>query len=193
MQWPCETGTPCDLARKNTGELRLSSTGGSRLGGVDDVIARAIFQGWDLTRSSEMRVAVHALLALALAGFAGGTVAARACDAAVHYSYNEPVEIEGVIKSGTGHHEAQGDFFYTYLELDQPVCVDAPKEGGDNDFGNTGTEKPVGRLQVGGEASQRDLPADGARVLVKGTLFGAHTMWHVEPVLIDAASLEPKP
>jgi hypothetical protein len=79
------------------------------------------------------------------------------------------------------------------MELDQPVCVDAPKEGGDNDFGNTGTEKPVGRLQVGGEASQRDLPADGARVLVKGTLFGAHTMWHVEPVLIDAASLEPKP
>ena len=127
MQWPCETGTPCDLARKNTGELRLSSTGGTRSGGVDDVIARAIFQGWDLTRSSEMRVAVHALLALALAGFAGRAVAARACDAAVHYSYNEPVEIEGVIKSGTGHHEAQGDFFYTYLELDQPVCVDAPK------------------------------------------------------------------
>jgi hypothetical protein len=181
------------LARKNTGELRLSSTGGTRLGGVDDVIGRAIFRGWDLTRSSEMRVAVQALLALALAGFAGGTVAARACDAAVHYSYNEPVEIEGVIKSGTGHHEAQGDFFYTYLELDQPVCVDTPKEGGDSDFGTTGTETPIGRIQVGGEASQSDLPADGTRVLVKGALFGAHTMWHVEPVLIDAASLAPKP
>jgi len=27
-------------------------------------------------------------------------------------------------------------------------------------------------------------------VKVKGTLFGAHTMWHVEPVLIDASSVE---
>jgi hypothetical protein len=141
-----------------------------------------------------MRIAEPAfpVLALAWAGLVTGAVAARACEAAVHYTFNEPVEIEGVLKSGIGHHEAQGEFFYSYLVLDQPVCVDAPKEGADGDFSAAPTEKPVGRIQVGGEASQRDLPADGARVTVKGTLFGAHTAWHVEPVLIDAESVAAK-
>ena len=96
-----------------------------------------------------------------------------------------------LLKSGTGHHEAQGDFSYTYLVLDKGVCVDAPKDGGDDDFGNTGTENPVERIQIAGEASQQALPI-GERVKVKGTLFGAHTMWHVEEVLIDAPSVERK-
>lgn len=137
-----------------------------------------------------MRVAPHAVIALAMgaAALAAGSVAARACNADVHYTYNEPVETEGVFKSGTGHHEAQGDFSYTYLGLDKGVCVDAPKDGGD-DFGNTGTENPVERFQIAGEASQQTLPI-GERVKVKGTLFGAHTMWHVEEVLIDASSVE---
>ncbi len=138
-----------------------------------------------------MRVAVHALVALALAaaGIVGGAGASQACDAAVHYAYDEPVEIAGVLKSATGHHEAQGDFTYTYLALDKPACVDAPKDGGDDDFGNTGTENPVERIQMAGEASQQELPV-GGRVKVKGSLFGAHTMWHVEEVLIDASSVE---
>ncbi len=138
-----------------------------------------------------MRVAVHALVALALAAakVAGGAVASEACDAAVHYAYGEPVEIEGALKSATGHHEAQGDFTYTYVALDKPVCVDAPKGGGDDDFGNTGTDNPVERIQMAGEASQQELPV-GERVKVKGTLFGAHTMWHVEEVLIDASSVD---
>ena len=100
-------------------------------------------------------------------------VAARACDADVHYTYNEPVEIEGVLKSGTGHHEAQGDFVYTYLALDKPICVDAPKDGGDDDFGNTAPRSPVDRIQIAGEASQqRCCPADGARVYGEG-----HALW----------------
>jgi hypothetical protein len=138
-----------------------------------------------------MRVAAHAFIALAMgaAALAAVSVAAQACNADVHYTYNEPVEIEGVLKSGTGHHEAQGDFTYTYLVLDKGVCVDAPKDGGDDDFGNTGTENPVERIQIGGEASQQVLPI-GERVMVKGTLFGAHTAWHVEEVLIDAPSVE---
>lgn len=139
-----------------------------------------------------MRVAVL-LAALTAAGVACvGAGDAHACEAAVHLTYNVPVEIEGVLKSGIGHHDAQGEFFYTYLVLDQPICVDPPTGGGDDDFGNTGTEKPVDRIQVGGEASQRDLPEEGARVIVKGLLFGAHTAWHVEPVLIDAESVLPK-
>jgi hypothetical protein len=138
-----------------------------------------------------MRVAAHALLALAMGAtvLVAASADARACDADVHHTFNEPVEIEGVLKSATGHHEAQGDFTYTYVVLDKGICVDAPKDGGDDDFGNTGTEKPVERIQIAGEASQQELPI-GERVKVKGTLFGAHTMWHVEEVLIDASSVE---
>ena len=136
-----------------------------------------------------MRAALILALASAGLGLAPAPGRADTCEAPVHYTFNEPVEIEGILKSGTGHHEVQGDFFYSYLVLDQPVCVDAPKEGGDSDFGTTSLEKPTNRIQVGGEASQRDLPADGERVTVTGTLFGAHTMWHVEPVLIDALSV----
>jgi hypothetical protein len=140
-----------------------------------------------------MRVAAQAVIALAMgaAALAAGSASARACNADVHYTYNQPVEIEGALTSGTGHHEAQGDFTYTYLVLDKGVCVDAPKDGGDDDFGNTGTDNPVGRIQMAGEASQQTLPI-GARVKVKGTLFGAHTMWHVEEVLIDAETITPR-
>jgi hypothetical protein len=138
-----------------------------------------------------MHVPAQALITFAMgaAAIAAGSGAVRACNEDVHYTYNAPVEIEGALKSGTGHHEAQGDFAYTHLVLDKGVCVDAPKDGGDDDFGNTGTENPVERIQIAGEASQQALPL-GERVKVKGTLFGAHTMWHVEEVLIDASSVE---
>jgi Domain of unknown function (DUF4431) len=120
-----------------------------------------------------------------------GASSAAACKAALHLNYNEPVTLEGVLKSGTGHHEVQGDFSYVYLALDKGICVDPPKGGGDEDFGDTGTEQPVDRIQMAGEASQQELPV-GKRVTVKGKLFGAHTMWHAEEVLIGASSIEPK-
>jgi hypothetical protein len=108
-----------------------------------------------------------------------------------HLQYDEPVELEGLLKSGTGHHEAQGDFDYVYLALDKPLCVDAPAGGGDEDFGNTGTDKPVDRIQLAGDLVGKELPM-GKRVTIKGKLFGAHTMWHAEDVLIDATSVDPK-
>jgi hypothetical protein len=120
---------------------------------------------------------------------AAGASRAGACEAPLHLKYNEPVEIEGVLKSGTGKHEVHGDYAYVFLALDQGICVDPPKGGGDEDFGESGTEKPVDRIQMAGEASQQELPV-GKRVLVKGTLFGAHTMWHAEEVLIDASAVE---
>jgi hypothetical protein len=116
---------------------------------------------------------------------------AGACEASQHLQYDEPVELEGLLKSGTGHHEAQGDFDYVYLALDKPLCVDAPAGGGDEDFGNTGTDKPVDRIQLAGDLVGKELPM-GKRVTIKGKLFGAHTMWHAEDVLIDATSVDPK-
>jgi hypothetical protein len=120
-----------------------------------------------------------------------GTLGALACEAKVHLVFNEPVVLEGVLKAATGQHEAQGDFSYYYLALDQPVCVDAPEGGGDEDFGDTGTKTPVGRIQIAGDAVQKALPVDKP-VTVRGTLFGAHTMWHVEPVLIAADDVTAK-
>jgi Domain of unknown function (DUF4431) len=137
-----------------------------------------------MTRSAAAAMVFAMLLAASARG-------AAACEAAVHLTYNEPVELEGVLTSGTGHHEAQGDFTYVFLALDQGVCVDPPPDGGDEDFGNTGTQTPVSRIQIAGDLSQSELPT-GKRVTVTGKLFGAHTMWHAEDVLIDAGSVEPK-
>jgi hypothetical protein len=131
---------------------------------------------------------VRALLPFVLLGLGMSPAAALACEAGVHYSYNEPVEIEGTLRSGTGHHEAQGDFSYTYIALDQPACVDAAS----GDEFNETTEAPIERIQLAGEASQQDPSEDGSRIAVKGKLFGAHTAWHVEPVLIDAESITQK-
>ena len=87
-----------------------------------------------------------------------------------------------------GQHDAQGEFTYAYLALDKPACVDAPPEG---DEFNASTDEPIDRIQMAGEANTKDLPI-GKHVVVKGTLFGAHTMWHVEQVLIDAVDVEAK-
>ena len=67
-------------------------------------------------------------------------------------------------------------------------CVDAVS----GDEFNETTEKPINRIQLDGQASQQDPPEVGSRIAVKGKLFGAHTGWHVEPVLIDAESLTPR-
>lgn len=134
-------------------------------------------------RATTLLAAAFGLAALALPG------RLLACEAATHLTYNQPVELAGTLKAGKGQHEAQGPFDYTYLALDQPVCVDAPKDGAD-EF-SEGTEAPIERIQIAGDASSGELPI-GKHVTVKGTLFGAHTMWHVEPVLIDAADVAAK-
>ena len=133
-----------------------------------------------------MRIAQFAAPAIiAVMSLASTRPAAAACEATVHLAYNVPVEVEGVLTAGKGNHEAQGEFSYVYLALDQGVCVDAP--AGD-EFAE-GTPRPVTRLQIAGEAAEKELPI-GSRVKVKGTLFGAHTMWHAEDVLIDAAEVK---
>lgn len=108
--------------------------------------------------------------------------AAAACDAPVHLTFGEPVEIEGVLKTKTGQHEAQGPFKVVYVELDQGVCVDPSED-------DAGTESPITRIQVAGDALTADMPV-GSRVKAKGSLFPAHTMWHVEPILIDATEVQ---
>ena len=127
----------------------------------------------------------------ALAGFAM-TVAwgfygpALACEGHLRLQFDKPVSLQGVLQSGTGNHEAQGTFSYVYLSLDKPICVDAaPATPGDEDAPQS-VETPVTRVQIAGEAVNAQLPI-GKRVEVEGTLFPAHTAWHVEDVLIDAA------
>ena len=133
-----------------------------------------------------MRIAQFAAPAMiAVFSLASARPAAAACEAPVHLAYNVPVEVEGVLTAGKGNHEAQGEFSYVYLALDQGVCVDAPA---DDEFAQT-TPRPVTRLQIAGDAAEKELPV-GKRVKVKGTLFGGHTMWHAEDVLIDAAAVE---
>jgi len=53
---------------------------------------------------------------------------------------------------------------------------------------NETTEKPINGIQLAGEASQQDPPEVGSRIAVKGKLFGTHTAWHVEPVLMVTPS-----
>ena len=115
-------------------------------------------------------------------------VPAPACEAATNFVYNKPVEIRGTLKEGKGQHEAQGAFAYSYVALDQPVCVASETEA---DEFNEPTDKPIDRIQIAGEMAGKDLPL-GKRVKVSGTLFGAHTMWHAEGVLIDASDVTPE-
>jgi hypothetical protein len=129
-------------------------------------------------RTDRLAAAILAV-SLFLAGPAG------ACEAPVHLAFNAPIELEGVPTAGKGNHEAQGEFSYRYLALDQGICVDAPA---DDELAQS-TPEPVTRVQIAGEATEKELPI-GSRVKVKGTLFGAHTMWHAEDVLIDAAAVE---
>ena len=115
-------------------------------------------------------------------------IPALACEAATKLIYNKPVELRGTLKEGKGQHEAQGAFAYSYVALDQPVCVASETEA---DEFNEPTEKPIDRIQIAGEAAGKDLPL-GKHVKVSGTLFGAHTMWHAEDVLIDASDVTPE-
>lgn len=117
-----------------------------------------------------------------------GSAQAWACEAERRLLYDQPVEIEGTLRTGTGQHDAQGAFAYSYIALDQPVCVDASP--GNDEFSQA-TERPIERIQLAGEEAGKDLPF-GKHVAATGTLFGAHTMWHAEDVLMDVSELKQK-
>jgi hypothetical protein len=112
-----------------------------------------------------------------------------ACEGDARVMFNEAVTLQGSLKAAKGEHEAQGPFEYVYLELEKPVCVDAPPAAAGGEDAPQSVGEPVTRVQVAGEASNQQLPI-GKHVSVEGTLFSAHTMWHVEQVLIDAPSVE---
>jgi hypothetical protein len=114
-----------------------------------------------------------------------------ACEGDTRVVFDQAATLEGTLKAGKGEHEAQGPFAYVYLELEKPVCVDAPPAAAGDEDAAQSIGEPVGRVQIAGEASNQQLPI-GKRVSVEGTLFPAHTMWHVEQVLIDAAGVEAK-
>lgn len=129
-------------------------------------------------------IAIPVSLLFAAAIAAAGSAFA-ACEAPQHLRYGAPVTLKGVLAEGSGQHEAQGPFKYTYLTLAEALCVDAAP--GDDEF-NQSTPEPVKRVQVAGDALDKAMPM-GTPVEVKGTLFGAHTMWHAEDVLIDAEAV----
>jgi hypothetical protein len=118
-----------------------------------------------------------------------GALPGVACEAERRVMFDKPATLLGTLAAGKGHHDAQGAFDYVYLVLEAPLCVDgAGSPAGDEDAPQSIAE-PVTRVQIAGEASNGKLPI-GSRVSVEGTLFPAHTMWHAEPVLIDAADVK---
>lgn len=121
----------------------------------------------------------------------GAPTLGHACEGEARLTLDKPATLEGVLKSGQGTHEAQGSFSYVYLALDKPVCVDAPVAGSGDEDPQESIEAPVDRVQLAGEAVGAELPI-GKHVSISGTLFAAHTMWHVEDVLIDASEVSPR-
>jgi hypothetical protein len=180
------------LGGKNTGHLPLSSRGGDCRKLVQTGPGVLIAPQEDDFREPIMRGAGWAaavVIAVLGLGLAAGARAAHACEAAVTLTYDEPVELEGVLVSGNEHREPQGELRYVFLALDQKICVAAPKSAGGGAPTEGGTAEAVDRIQMAGAASEKWLPI-GERVLVKGTLFAAHTMRDVEDVLIDATAVE---
>jgi hypothetical protein len=118
-------------------------------------------------------------------------LAAWACEGHPRLEFDKPTALTGVLQSGKGNHDAQGPFNYVYIALDAPVCIDAPQPAPGDDDAVQSVAAPVTRIQLAGEAVGTTLPM-GKPVSVEGTLFAAHTMWHVEDVLIDAADVKPR-
>ena len=106
-----------------------------------------------------------------------------ACESEERVQLDAPAKLSGVLKEGKGEHEAQGAFRYIYLELDAPLCVEIPAD--ETEERPQSEENLVSRVQIAGESVNGDLPV-GSHVSIEGTLYGAHTMWHAEDVLIDA-------
>jgi len=111
-----------------------------------------------------------------------------ACEGHDRLALDSTVELAGVLKSGQSEHEVQGPFDYVYLELAQPVCVDAPSGDSEQDEA-VSIPDPVSRIQIAGDLLGPDIPI-GKAVTVAGTLFAAHTAWHAEDVLVDAARID---
>jgi hypothetical protein len=118
-----------------------------------------------------------------------GAAPSFACEGGTRVMFDRTATLEGTLKAGKGEHEAQGPFAYVYLELDRPVCVDAPPAAAGDEDAPQSIGEAVTRVQIAGEASNQELPI-GKRVSVEGTLFPAHTMWHAEPVLVDAPEVK---
>jgi len=133
---------------------------------------------------------LRTIAAVALA-ILGAATPGNACEGDARVTLDSPATLEGVLKQGQGTHEAQGAFSYVYLALDKPVCVDAAKADAGDEEPQEDIEAPVQRVQIAGEASGDKLLV-GKRVSVSGSLFAAHTMWHVEDVLIDASEVSPR-
>jgi len=136
------------------------------------------------------RIACGIALPILVAMAAGQPV--LACESGERVRLDAPVKLSGVLKEGKGEHEAQGAFRYVYLELDAPLCVAFPPDEAEDKATPQSEESTVSRVQIAGEAANGDLPV-GAHVSVAGTLYGAHTMWHAEDVLIDADGVKPAP
>ena len=128
---------------------------------------------------------------IAFALLVAGALPAGACEADRRVMFDKPAALQGTLAAGKGQHDAQGAFDYVYLVLDAPVCVDAAAAPAGEEDAPQSIAEPVTRVQIAGEASNGKLPI-GSRVSVEGTLFPAHTMWHAEPVLIDAADVTPQ-
>ena len=125
---------------------------------------------------------------IALALLVAGALPAVACEADRRVMFDKPATLQGTLAAGKGQHDAQGAFDYVYLVLEAPVCVDAAAAPAGEEDAPQSIAEPVTRVQIAGEASNKELPV-GSQVSVEGTLFPAHTMWHVEQVLIDAADV----
>jgi hypothetical protein len=134
---------------------------------------------------------VKAFLGLWFIAAVASPLAAWACEGHARLAFDKPTALNGVLQSGKGNHEAQGPFNYVYIALDAPVCIDAPQPAPGDDDAVESVAAPVTRIQLAGEAVGTMLPM-GKPVSVEGTLFAAHTMWHVEDVLIDAADVKPR-
>jgi hypothetical protein len=140
-------------------------------------------------RQVTLRAVALVVVAVTTVGLASAPL--LACEGDTRVVFNEAATLQGTLKTGKGEHEAQGPFEYVYVELDKPICVDAPPATPGDEDAPQSVSEPVSRVQIAGEASNQQLPI-GKHVAVEGTLFPAHTMWHVEQVLIDAPGVEVK-
>jgi hypothetical protein len=72
---------------------------------------------------------VAAVLAAASVFALTARKAAVACEASHHLRYDEPVEVEGLLQSATGHHDVQGDFNYVYVRWISRCASMRPQTG----------------------------------------------------------------
>ena len=93
-----------------------------------------------------------------------------------------PVDLEGVLTTGTRGHPNGSSFTFFALALTQPRCV--------RGFAET---EHVSEVQLTSTAAADDAkgfkPFVGKRVHIVGTAFPEHTAWHTRPVIVDVANV----